>query len=198
MYAIIEDSGQQFKVSEGDVLRIDLMDAEGPGRDHRVRSRAAGGRRARTSRSARPWSEAPRSWRRWSKPRLPARRSSTSSTAGARAITVGRATARSTPRSASPASSPDPSPPGTRTNRSGGTQRMNAPRRFRPSRPRRFIIGALAVCLAAVAACQGLGPLAKGHGPLEPRSASERSRRRRSTSPPASSPAERRPGCSGR
>ena len=30
MYAIIEDSGQQFKVSEGDVLRVDLRDlAEG-------------------------------------------------------------------------------------------------------------------------------------------------------------------------
>jgi large subunit ribosomal protein L21 len=26
MYAIIEDSGQQFKVSEGDVLRVDLRD----------------------------------------------------------------------------------------------------------------------------------------------------------------------------
>jgi large subunit ribosomal protein L21 len=30
VYAIIEDSGQQFKVSEGDVLRVDLRDlAEG-------------------------------------------------------------------------------------------------------------------------------------------------------------------------
>ncbi len=28
MYAIIEDSGQQFKVSEGDVLQIDLRDVE--------------------------------------------------------------------------------------------------------------------------------------------------------------------------
>ena len=26
MYAIIEDSGQQFKVAEGDVLRVDLRD----------------------------------------------------------------------------------------------------------------------------------------------------------------------------
>lgn len=26
MYAIIEDSGQQFKVSEGDVIRVDLRD----------------------------------------------------------------------------------------------------------------------------------------------------------------------------
>ena len=30
MYAIIENSGQQFKVSEGDVLRIDLMDGSEP------------------------------------------------------------------------------------------------------------------------------------------------------------------------
>lgn len=29
MYAIIEDSGQQFKVSEGDVLRIDLRESAG-------------------------------------------------------------------------------------------------------------------------------------------------------------------------
>jgi len=28
VYAIIEESGQQFKVSEGDVVRIDLVDAE--------------------------------------------------------------------------------------------------------------------------------------------------------------------------
>ena len=28
MYAIIEESGQQFKVSEGDVVRIDLVDAD--------------------------------------------------------------------------------------------------------------------------------------------------------------------------
>ena len=28
MYAIIEDSGQQFKVSEGDLLRVDLRDVE--------------------------------------------------------------------------------------------------------------------------------------------------------------------------
>jgi len=27
VYAIIEDSGQQFKVAEGDVVRIDLVDA---------------------------------------------------------------------------------------------------------------------------------------------------------------------------
>ena len=29
MYAIIEDGGQQFKVSEGDVLRIDLRESAG-------------------------------------------------------------------------------------------------------------------------------------------------------------------------
>jgi len=28
VYAIIEDSGQQFKVNEGDVLRVDLRDVE--------------------------------------------------------------------------------------------------------------------------------------------------------------------------
>ena len=28
MYAIIEDSGQQFKVSEGELLRVDLRDVE--------------------------------------------------------------------------------------------------------------------------------------------------------------------------
>ena len=28
MYAVIEDSGQQFRVSEGDVLQIDLRDIE--------------------------------------------------------------------------------------------------------------------------------------------------------------------------
>lgn len=28
MYAIIEDSGRQFKVSEGDVLRVDLREGE--------------------------------------------------------------------------------------------------------------------------------------------------------------------------
>lgn len=28
MYAIIEDSGQQFKVSEGDVVRVDLRDLD--------------------------------------------------------------------------------------------------------------------------------------------------------------------------
>ena len=33
MYAIIEDSGSQFRVAEGDVLDVDLREVEGPGEE---------------------------------------------------------------------------------------------------------------------------------------------------------------------